>query len=172
MQKRRGVELATATLGEGALILIIAAAGWATHEPLIFASLGPTAYELVEKPLDRSARSYNIVVGHLLGLGSGFLAIYLMSAWQSPNVALTGIVSPARLWAAVLAAVLTTLGTLLLRAGQPAAIATSLLVALGSMQTRRDAIVIIAAVLLITAIGEPLRRVRIKVMAEVSPLPL
>ena len=68
----------------------------------------------------------------------------------------------------MLAAVLTTLGTLLLRAGQPAAIATSLLVALGSMQTEHDAVAIVAGVLLITAIGEPLRRLRMKLMAEVS----
>lgn len=162
------MELATATLGEGTLILVIAAAGWATRQPLIFASLGPTAYELVEKPLDRSARAYNIIVGHLIGLGSGFLALYLMQAWQAPNVALAGIVDPARMWAAVLAAVFTTLGTLLLRAGQPAAIATSLLVALGAMQTGRDAVVIVAAVLGITAIGEPLRRLRMKVMANIN----
>ena|GEM_PF-1702521 len=162
------MELATATLGEGTLILVIAAAGWATRQPLIFASLGPTAYELVEKPLDRSARAYNIIVGHLVGLGSGFLALYLTQAWQSPNVALAGTVDPARMWAAVLAAVFTTLGTLLLRAGQPAAIATSLLVALGAMQTGRDAAVIVAAVLGITAIGEPLRRLRMKVMANIS----
>ena len=68
----------------------------------------------------------------------------------------------------MIAAVLTTLGTLLLRAGQPAAIATSLLAALGSMQTRRDAIAIVVSVLLITAIGEPLRRLRMKLMAQVS----
>jgi hypothetical protein len=149
------------------LLLVIAAAGWATSQPLIFASLGPTAYELVEKPRDRSARAYNIIVGHLVGLGSGFLALYLMNAWRAPNVAQAGLVTPERMWAAVLAAVITTLGTLLLRAGQPAAIATSLLVALGSMQTAHDAIVIAIAVLLITAIGEPLRRVRMKLMAEV-----
>lgn len=71
MTTRRATELATATLGEGALILVIGALGWATRQPLVFASLGPTAYEPVEKPSDRSARAYNIIVGHLVGLGSG-----------------------------------------------------------------------------------------------------
>jgi HPP family len=168
MTIRRAAELATATLGEGALLLVIAATGWATRQPLIFASLGPTAYELVERPRDRSARTYNIIVGHLVGLGSGFLALYLMHAWNTPNVLLTGVVDPARLWAVVLAAVLTTLGTLLLRAGQPAAIATSLLVALGSMQTGRDALAIVAAVFLIAAVGQPMRHLRMKVMTEVK----
>src|SRR5579859_283678 len=162
----KGMELTTATIGKGALILVMAAAGWATRQPLIFASLGPTAYELVEKPNDQSSKAYNIIVGHLVGLGAGFLAVYLLNAWQEPNVPLTGVVSAARVWTAVLAAVLTTLVTLLLRAGQPAAIATSLLVALGSMQTKRDAVVMIVAVLVITAIGEPVRRVRMKLMHE------
>jgi hypothetical protein len=36
------------------------------------------------------------------------------------------------------------------------------------MQTRREAIIIVIEVLIITAIGEPLRRVRMKVMAEVG----
>lgn len=150
-----------ATLGEGGLILVLAAIGWATRQPLIFASLGPTAYELVEQPQLRSARAYNIVVGHLIGLGSGFLAVYLLHAWLAPNVILSGVVSADRLWAVVIATTLTTFLTLILRAGQPAALATTLLVSLGAMQTRRDAIAIVAGVLIITAIGEPVRRFRL-----------
>jgi hypothetical protein len=69
-----------ATLGEGGLVLLLAAIGWATKQPLIFASLGPTAYELVEQPQLRSARAYNIIVGHLIGLGAGFFAVYLLNA--------------------------------------------------------------------------------------------
>ena len=151
-----------ATLGEGGLLLAIAAIGWATGQPLIFASLGPTAYELVELPRMPSARIYNIIVGHLVGLGAGFFAIYLLNAWAAPNVISAGIVSTPRLWAAVIAATLTTVVTLILKASQPASLATTLLVSLGAMQTRRDAVAIIVGVLLITAIGEPIRRFRLR----------
>jgi HPP family len=151
-----------ATLGEGGLVLAIAAIGWMTGQPLIFASIGPTAYELVEQPQLRSARAYNILVGHLVGLGAGSFAIYVLNAWAAPNVLSAGIVSTQRLWAVALSAAATTLGTLILKAGQPAALATTLLVSLGAMQTRRDAIAIIAGVLIITAIGEPVRRFRLK----------
>ena len=144
------------------MLLAMAAIAWATKQPLIFASLGPTAYELVEQPQIRSARPYNIVVGHLVGLGAGFLAVYLLHAWAAPNVVATGLVTTTRLWAVVVAAVLTTLVTLILRASQPAALATTLLVSLGAMQTRRDAVAIILGVLIITAIGEPVRRFRLK----------
>jgi hypothetical protein len=155
-------DLFWAALGEGGLVLVMAAIGWATGQPLIFASLGPTAYELVEQPQLRSARTYNIIVGHLIGVGAGFLAIYLCHALAAPNVIATGIVTSARLGAVTLAATLTTIVTLIVRAGQPAALATTLLVSLGSMQTGRDAIAIITGVLIIAAIGEPMRRFRLR----------
>ncbi|MGH9688421.1 MAG: HPP family protein [Candidatus Acidiferrales bacterium] len=151
-------------LAEGSLLLALGAISWATRQPLIFASLGPTAYELVEQPRLRSARPYNIIVGHLTGLASGFLSIYLFNAWKSPPVSSAGVLTTDRLWVAALAAALTTVLTLMLRAGQPAALATTLLVALGLMQTRRDAIAIIAGVIILAAIGEPLRRLRLKIL--------
>jgi hypothetical protein len=153
-----------ATLGEGGLVLALATIGWATKQPLIFASLGPTAYELVEQPHVRSARAYNIVVGHLIGLGTGLFALYVLNAWGSPNVLAAGMVSWQRLWATTIAATLTTLLTLILKAGQPAALATAFLVSLGAMQTRRSVVAIIAGVLIITIIGEPVRRLRLKYM--------
>ncbi|MBF6571516.1 MAG: HPP family protein [Candidatus Binataceae bacterium] len=150
-------------------MLVLAAIGWATRQPLIFASLGPTAYELVEQPQLRSARPYNIIVGHLIGLGSGFLAVYLLNAWAAPNVISAGVVSTDRLWAVAISATLTTFGTLILKAGQPAALATTMLVSLGAMQTRRDAVAIVAGVLIITAVGEPVRRFRLK-HTEIRPV--
>ena len=85
-----------------------------------------------------------------------------MNAWVAPSVMATGVVSPQRVWAMTIAAALTTLATLVLRAGQPAALATTLLVSTGAMQTRRDAIVIVVGILLIAALGEPVRRFRLK----------
>jgi hypothetical protein len=108
-------------LGEGGLILALAAIGWVAQQPLIFASLGPTAYELVKQPQLKSARSYNIVLGHFIGLGAGFFAIYVLNAWAAPNVLSAGVVSTQRLWATTIAATLTTFLTLILKASQPAA---------------------------------------------------
>ncbi len=158
----RRSDLLWATLGEGGLVLAVAAIGWVTRQPLIFASLGPTAYELVEQPQLRSARIYNVIVGHLVGLGAGFAALYLLNAWAAPQVLTSGVVSAQRLWAATLAAMLTTFVTLILKASQPAALATTLLVALGVMQTRRDTVAIVVGVIIIAALGEPVRRFRLK----------
>lgn len=160
MAKRK--ELFAASFGEGSLILLVALIGWAAHQPFVFASLGPTAYELIEKPQSRSARAYNIIVGHLLGLGMGFLALAIFHAWSAPKVVQTGTVAPERLGAVVIAAALTALVTLLLGAAQPAALSTTLLVALGAMQTARDAVAIIVGVLIVTAAGELIRHYRLK----------
>jgi hypothetical protein len=86
--------------------------GWGLHQPLIFASLGPTAYELVEQPQIRSARVYNVIVGHLIGLGAGFLSVFVLNAWSEPNVLAHGDVTSARLAAAIISVTLTTFLTL------------------------------------------------------------
>lgn len=165
MQERTGHiqrrDFLIAPLGEAALILIVGLAGYLAHQPFIFASLGPTAYELIETPHRRSARPYSIFVGHLVGVGFGYLAILLTGAWHAP-AATAGTVPLIRVWAAGLAAALTVLGTLLLRAGQPAAIATTLLIALGMMQRPRDAAIIMASVALMILVGEPLRNWRLQ----------
>jgi HPP family len=161
----RIADVLSGSFGEGALVLAAAAIGCAAHEPFLFASLGPTAYELVERPKDPSSRLYNVIVGHMIGLGAGFFSLYVLSAWNAPQVMSAGFVAPARIWATALAAGLTTVGTLALKARQPAASATALLISLGAMQTERDAWAIVVGTLIVAALGEPLRRLRIQAMA-------
>ena len=157
MQKR---DLLIAPAGEAFLILIAALAGWLARQPLIFASLGPTAYELIETPHRPSARPYSIFIGHLTGIGAAWLALFLTHAWTAAPVSTAGV-PWLRIWAAAIAAALTVFGTLLLRASQPAAISTTLLIATGIMQTPRDAATIMGAVVLMILCGEPLRRWRL-----------
>ncbi|HZZ39998.1 MAG TPA: HPP family protein [Acidobacteriaceae bacterium] len=154
-------DLFIAPLGEAFLLLIAALAGWLCRQPLIFASLGPTAYELIETPHRRSARPYCIFVGHLIGVGSAFLSLFVTDAWHVPVVSGNGVPID-RVWAVVLAAALTTFATLLLHASQPAAIATAVLIAAGVLQRPIDAAVIMGAVVLMMLVGEPLRRLRLR----------
>lgn len=158
-------DIVIAPICEGLLILVMAAASWAAHNPFIFASLGPTAYELVETPDRPSARAYNIVVGHLIGLVSAFAALYLTGAAQAPAVSQSGIPLP-RVWAAALAATLTVFLTLITRAAQPAALSTTLLVALGTLQQWRDGVFIMGAVLAMTVLGEPIKKWRLSTWAS------
>jgi HPP family len=159
MSRKRDLLIAPA--GEAFLLLIAALAGWLCRQPLIFASLGPTAYELIETPHRRSARPYSILTGQLVAIGSGYLALVATRAWSTPPVSSSGVPLD-RVWAVVLAAALTVLFTLLLHASQPAALSTTLLIATGILQQPRDAVAIMGAVVLMILIGEPLRRLRLR----------
>lgn len=46
-------DIIIAPLCEAALILVAGLAAWFTHKPLFFASLGPTAFEMIETPVRR-----------------------------------------------------------------------------------------------------------------------
>ena len=161
MPKRKTADLAIAPAGEAFLIFIAAIVGWASHQPLVFASLGPTAYELIETPQRRSAQPYSVFVGHLLGVGAGYAAIFLFGCWSVAPVSSSGVPF-ARIWAAVVAVALTAFLTLLLRASQPAALSTTLLISLGLMQAPRDAGLLMGGVVLMIAFGEPLRLLRLR----------
>jgi len=152
-------DLIVAPVLEAALILVLSLAGWMSHNPLVCASLGPTAFEIIETPERPSAQPYNILAGNVVGILAAFAALWLTHAWSVPSVSAAGV-PLARVWAGTLATMLTVFGTLLIRATQPAALSTSLLVSLGIMQTAKDAVIIIAAVALMTLIGEPIRRLR------------
>ena len=143
------------------LIFLVGVLGLAAHRPWLFASLGPTAYLHAENPEHRASRFYNTVVGHLVALGSGFFSLWLLHAWNAPDVMATGQMTMVRVAASTIAIGLTVLLVLALRASHQPAGATTLLVALGTFQTLRDAMVVIVGVLLIAAIGEPIRRLRI-----------
>jgi CBS domain-containing membrane protein len=116
---------------------------------------------LVETPDRRSANPYSVIIGHLLGVVSGYISLSVTGAWLASQVS-PSFVAPQRVAAACFAAAFTVFLTLLLRASQPAALSTTLLIALGTMQKPKDALVIMAAVLLITMVGEPLHRIRLR----------
>lgn len=154
-------DLWIAPLCEGTLILIVGLAAWLSGQVLLFASLGPTAYEQIETPDRPSARPYNVIAGHLIGILIGFAVLHFTRAWVTPG-ATSGRLSLLRIEAAALSAALTVLCTLLARAQQPAAVATTLLISLGIMQRWQDGFIMMGAVLLMTLAGEPMRRWRIR----------
>lgn len=158
---------------EGGLILLMGGISLAVGRPLLFASLGPTAYEQIEKPELPSARFYNVVVGHWIALGCGFASVAMLHAWNAPKPMVVNYFVPVRVEACAIAVALTALFTLLLKAGQPAAYATAILVGLGSMQRLSDAVSIFVAVLILGLVGEPIRRMRLmpKLVPKVEPQP-
>lgn len=149
----------------GSLLLSVGLIGLAAGQPWLFPSLGPTAFLQAESPGKSSARFYNTVVGHMVGLAAGVAAVMLLGATSAPGVLASNELVPVRVWAAVLSAVLTMPGLSLLKASHPPAAATMLLVALGGFEpTWRSAGIIVAGVLIVAVLGEAVRYVRLHLL--------
>ncbi len=160
--------LVAATL-EVALLLVVGFLACLFHAPLIFASLGPTAFEIVETPTRPSAKPRSILIGHGVGLVAALFALSITHAWATPALSVHGL-SASRVLAVVLAAFVTVAVTLTLKATQPAALSTTLLVALGTMQTWSEILCIVVGVLIMVGLGEPIRKIRAKKQQDQSTL--
>lgn len=127
-----------------------AIAAWIVGEPLIFPSLGPTAYVLAfnrdSGNLKESSRT--IVGGHFCGVLSGLLSYHLIvSPYQLSSVAYAFSTSGLMLSAgAVVALFLTALLMLSFKASHPPACATTLIVSLGILTSWQEAIFIMITV--------------------------
>lgn len=154
-------------LAVGSLLGAVGLIGLVAGQPWLFPSLGPTAFLQAEGPDKPSARFYNTVVGHLVGLAAGIAAVSVLGAASAPSVMATQVLAPVRVGAAVLAAALTMVGLSLLRASHPPAAATMLLVALGGLEPtwRASGAVAIGAVILAT-LGEGVRYVRREIVTS------
>ncbi len=149
-------------LAAALLIVVIGLLGVLASEPLLFPSLGPTAFLQVEDPEFRASRIYNTILGHFIGVAAGLLAVFAFHINRLPSPLLGGRVSPAVIAASTLSVALTIGLGLLLRASHPPACATTLLFALGGFKpTLKVVIVVVAGVLLIGILGEVLRRFRL-----------
>ncbi len=115
---------------------------------------------MIQQRGQASARPYNALVGHAVGLCSAILLVVALGLSATPSVFEAHTVSGARVAAAVLALALASLLELLLRAQHPPGAATTLLVALGSFHPNwHDAAVVLGGVLAVTAAGTLLQLV-------------
>jgi hypothetical protein len=143
------------------LVLAPGLVSLATGRPVLFPSLAPTALMQAHDPDHPSSRVYNVVVSHLLGLGSAFLVVTLLGIAHEKSVFEVGHLSGVRLAAAVLAVAIAAALEMLLRASHPPAAATTLLAALGSFHpTVRDTVNVAIGVAVVAVVGEALRRLR------------
>lgn len=160
-------DLVWVPLTSAGLMLIVGSIGLLAHQPWLFPSLGPTAFLQAESPQQPTARFYNTVIGHSLGLLAGYLSVTLVGATAAPAVLSTHHLTPIRLWAAVLAVALNMLFGLLLKASHPPSAATTLLVALGGFdRTIQSVVTVLAGVIIVATVGEPLRRIRLRAVFQ------
>jgi len=145
------LKLATGPNGSVAIAVAGLAAG-VFHQALLFPSLGPSVFLFVEAPLGESASVRNTLLGHLIGLVFGLVALAALGLWSAPSVLQEGV-SPARVAAAALAVAATSAALVWLRMPHPPAGATTLIVALGLITGTRAAVLIPAGVVLVTVVA-------------------
>jgi CBS-domain-containing membrane protein len=111
-------------------IALLAALAMVSRTPLVFPSLGPTAFTFFFDPETPAATPRNALLGHAVGILFGYLALLLTGLAHAPSAMAEGVHAPR-----VLAAALSLAGTggamILLRVAHPPAGATTLIVSLG-----------------------------------------
>ena len=111
-------------------LALLAALAMVSGTPLVFPSLGPTAFILFFDPLTPAAAPRNALCGHALGILCGYGALVLMGLQHAPSAMAEGVHAPRVLAAALSQA--GTAGAMILLRGAPApAAATTLIVSLG-----------------------------------------
>ncbi|PPK71111.1 HPP family protein [Actinokineospora auranticolor] len=147
-----------ARCGFGALLVTLAIAGLAvgTSEPLLFPSLGPTAYLLFATPTHPAASPRNTLAGHLIGVAAGAAGLTAFGLWHT-EAALSHM-DWARAGAATMALTLTCAGMALSRLPHPPAGATTLIVALGVLHTPKQLGLILLGVVVLLVLGAVFNR--------------
>jgi CBS-domain-containing membrane protein len=145
----------------GCSLIAIALSGlwaWAVKEPLLFPSLGATAFLIFETPMAEVGTPRNTVIGHAVGVGAGALSVWLFGLWDHPNVYVTGM-TPARIGAVALAVALTGGVLRVVRSAHPPAGATTIIVASGLLARPHQLVDVMVGVVLLTIAGWIINRV-------------
>ena len=135
----------------------MAAVAFATNEPFVFPSLGPTAFLLFYTPLLPASSPRNTIFGHLIGAGAGYLALVAFGLTDAAP-ALSSSMSGARVGAAALSLGLTSGAMVWARVPHPPAGATTLIVSLGILREPEQLVVLMVAVVLLVVQGFAINR--------------
>jgi CBS domain-containing membrane protein len=152
----RGNAVYTA-LGSLLAIAVAGGAAWASGEPLVFPSLGATAFLIFETPTAEVGTPRNTVIGHAVGIAAAALALAVFGLYGEPS-AFEGEVDAARAGAIAASVALTGGALRLLRAAHPPAGATTIIVSSGLLDTAGQMLAVGVGVVLLTAAGWLLNR--------------
>lgn len=138
-------------------IALMSLAAWATAQPFIFPSLGPTAFLLFYTPTQPAASPRNTLCGHAIGAGAGYLSLAIFGLIGA-GPALSVGVTPGRVAAAALSLGLTSGLMAWLKVPHPPAGATTLIVSLGILHRPAELAVLMLAVVVLVLQGYAINR--------------
>ena len=130
---------------------------WLLKQPLIFPSLGATAFLIFETPMAEVGSPRNTIIGHTVGVVAGALSLAIFGLLHAPSVYVSGVTF-SRVWAIALAVALTGGVLRALRAAHPPAGATTIIVASGLLAKPYQMLDILIGVVLLTISGWLLNR--------------
>ncbi len=152
------VGLGVFALVNGAVSIgLVSAAAVLFAEPLVFPSLGPTAFLLSYAPTDRTTTPRSIILGHLLGVAAGYVALVTFGLVGDPSAFVAGF-TLSRGGAAVLSLGLTAALMTWADAAHAPAGATTLIVSLGILTTPPQLTALMVAVVFLAYQGVAVNR--------------
>ncbi len=140
------------SLYAGLLFTVLGAIAWATGQPFIFPSLGPSAFILAFDRTGERTRTYRVVGSHLIGIVAGGIAYWLFAGGMSitatpPGFSMAGLRLAA---SATLSIIVTSWGMIATDTIHAPACATTLIVSLGLLSTPMQmAIIAVSVVVLV-----------------------
>ncbi|WP_336343781.1 HPP family protein [Halalkalicoccus ordinarius] len=144
------------SLYAGFLFTVLGLVSWASGQPFVFPSLGPSAFILAFDRRGERTRIYRIVGGHLIG-GVVGLAAYLLLANGVTITTTPGAFSPDGLRLAasgVISIVLTSWGMIATDTNHAPACATTLIVSLGLLSTPVQVAIIVVSVVVLVEVHQ------------------
>jgi len=163
---------ALTSLYAGVLFTLLGLAAWASGQPAIFPSLGPTAFVLANEYRGGRVRGRRVVGGHVIGGVVGLAAYTAVASGLSvtavpPALSADGLRLAA---SATLSVVLTSWGMIATDTVHPPACATTLIVSLGLLSTPRRVGIIVVSVVALVAVHLGARRLLAAVTGAEWPL--
>lgn len=142
-------------------VAILSLLAFASKNPFIFPSVGPTAYLFFFTPMAKTASPRNAILGHGIGLLCGYGALRITGAIPVLSSMHPGL-SAGIYWPMVFSAAISLATTgafmILLRVSHPPAGATTLIVSLGLISQPRDLLVLEVAVIVLTVLAFGINR--------------
>ena len=137
-------------------IALMTGAALLTGQPLIFPSLGPTAYLVFSDPMGPAAAPRNAVLGHLIGVLAGYGSLLAFGLAGGGADAMSA--DPGRIGAAAVSLAITSAAMVWLGLPHPPAAATTLIVSLGILAEPPELAVLMLAVVVLVAVGWVINR--------------
>ncbi len=142
-------------------MLVVGVAAYATNQPFLYPSLGPTAFLQAEFPFHQSSRFRDTTIGHAIGVAAGLVSVAVLGARSQPRLGSGGHTTALRIGAAALTMTLVILFEIVAKVSNPPSASTGLLFALGYFQPNLiDVGEVLAGVLFLAVFGVIIRHFR------------